>query len=78
MKGIILTGGADTGTHESLIQTSTFIEAIETRQGLKVACLEEITYRMGHIDAAQILKLAQPMINNGYGQYLVNLVKRDV
>lgn len=68
----------DTGTHESLIQASTFIEAIENRQGLKVACLEEIAYRMGHIDAAQILKLAQPMINNGYGQYLVNMVKRDV
>ncbi|MFA5181416.1 MAG: glucose-1-phosphate thymidylyltransferase RfbA [Syntrophales bacterium] len=67
----------DTGTHESLIQASTFIEAIENRQGLKVACLEEIAYRMGHIDAAQILKLAQPMINNSYGQYLVNLVKRD-
>jgi glucose-1-phosphate thymidylyltransferase len=67
----------DTGTHESLTQASTFIEAIENRQGLKVACLEEISYRMGHIDAAQILKLAQPMINNSYGQYLVNMVKRD-
>ena len=67
----------DTGTHESLIQASTFIEAIENRQGLKVACLEEIAYRMGYIDATQILKLAQPMINNGYGQYLVNLVKRE-
>jgi len=68
----------DTGTHESLTQASTFIEAIENRQGLKVACLEEIAYRMGHIDATQILKLAQPMINNSYGQYLVNMVKRDV
>ncbi|HAJ26730.1 MAG TPA: glucose-1-phosphate thymidylyltransferase [Syntrophus sp. (in: bacteria)] len=68
----------DTGTHESLTQASTFIEAIENRQGLKVACLEEISYRMGHIDAAQILKLAQPMINNSYGQYLINMVKRDV
>ena len=67
----------DTGTHESLIQASTFIEAIENRQGLKVACLEEIAHRMGYIDAEQILKLAQPMINNGYGQYLVNLVKRE-
>ena len=67
----------DTGTHESLIQASTFIEAIENRQGLKVACLEEIAYRMGYIDAAQILKLAQPMISNGYGQYLVNLIKRE-
>jgi glucose-1-phosphate thymidylyltransferase len=60
-----------------LIQASTFIEAIADRQGLKVACLKEIAYRMGYIDAAQILKLAQPMINNGYGQYLVNLIKRD-
>jgi glucose-1-phosphate thymidylyltransferase len=68
----------DTGTHESLTQASAFIEAIENRQGLKVACPEEIAYRMGHIDAAQILRLAQPMINNSYGQYLVNMVKRDV
>jgi glucose-1-phosphate thymidylyltransferase len=67
----------DTGTHESLTQASAFIEAIENRQGLKVACPEEIAYRMGHIDAAQILRLAQPMINNSYGQYLVNMVKRD-
>ena len=67
----------DTGTHDSLIQASTFIEAIENRQGLKVACLEEIAYRMGYINTEQILKLAQPMINNGYGQYLVNLIKRE-
>ena len=67
----------DTGTHESLNQASIFIETIENRQGLKVACVEEIAWRMGYIDAEQVLKLAQPMVNNGYGQYLVNLIKRD-
>ena len=66
----------DTGTHESLIQASTFIEAIENRQGLKVACLEEIAFRMGYINADQVIKLAQPMVTNGYGQYLINLVAR--
>ena len=64
----------DTGTHESLIQASTFIEAIENRQGLKVACLEEIAYRMGFIDADAVLELAHPMAKNGYGHYLINLV----
>lgn len=67
----------DTGTHDSLIQASTFIEAIENRQGLKVACAEEIAWRMGYINSEQVLELAQPMVNNGYGQYLVNMVKRD-
>jgi glucose-1-phosphate thymidylyltransferase len=65
----------DTGTHESLLQASTFIETIESRQGLKVACVEEIAWRMGYIHSEQVLKLAQPMINNGYGQYLITLVK---
>ncbi len=67
----------DTGTHESLIQASTFIEAIENRQGLKVACPEEIAFRMGYIDAEQVLKLAQPMSNNGYGRYLMELIARE-
>jgi glucose-1-phosphate thymidylyltransferase len=67
----------DTGTHESLNQASFFIETIENRQGLKVACLEEVAYRMGFISAEQVLKLAQPMVNNGYGQYLINLIKRE-
>jgi glucose-1-phosphate thymidylyltransferase len=64
----------DTGTHESLNQAANFIETIESRQGLKVACLEEVAYRMGYIDGSQVCKLAQPMINNGYGQYLVNMI----
>jgi glucose-1-phosphate thymidylyltransferase len=67
----------DTGTHESLNQASVFIETIENRQGLKVACVEEIAWRMGYIDSEQVLKLAQPMAKNGYGQYLINLIKRE-
>ncbi len=65
----------DTGTHETLIQASTFIEAIESRQGLKVACIEEIAYRKGYIDAAQLEKLAQPLLKNNYGKYLADLLK---
>ena len=63
----------DTGTHESLLEASTFIETIEKRQNLKVACLEEIAYRMGYIDKEQLLALAQPLKKNQYGQYLLNL-----
>ena len=63
----------DTGTHDSLAEASTFIEVIEKRQGLKIACLEEIAYKRGWIDKAQLRKLAQPMIKNGYGQYLLQL-----
>ncbi len=63
----------DTGTHDSLSEASTFIEVIEKRQGLKVACLEEIAYKQGWIDAAQLRRLAQPMAKNAYGQYLLRL-----
>ena len=63
----------DTGTHESLLEASTFIETIEKRQNLKVACLEEIAYRMGYIDKEKLLALAQPLKKNQYGQYLLNL-----
>ena len=63
----------DTGTHDSLAEASTFIEVIEKRQGLKVACLEEIAFKRGWIDAAQLRQLAQPMLKNGYGQYLMQL-----
>jgi glucose-1-phosphate thymidylyltransferase len=64
----------DTGTHESLLEASTFIETIEKRQGLKVACIEEVAYRMGYIDAARLRSLADPLRKNGYGKYLIQLV----
>ncbi len=63
----------DTGTHESLSQASTFIEVIENRQGLKIACLEEIAFRQGWISAEKVRELAQPMIRNQYGQYLLRV-----
>jgi glucose-1-phosphate thymidylyltransferase len=69
------TAWLDTGTHESLLQAATFIEAIEQRQGLKVACIEEIAYRMKYINAAQLEQLAQPMRNNNYGAYLLDLLQ---
>ena len=65
----------DTGTHDSLMEAGQFIETIEKRQGLKVACLEEIAYNMKYIDKAQLIKLAQPLKKNGYGQYLLKLTK---
>ena len=65
----------DTGTHDSLMQAGQFIETIEKRQGLKVACLEEIAYRMKYINAEQVRKLAEPLKKNGYGQYLLNMIK---
>jgi len=65
----------DTGTHDSLMEAGQFIETIEKRQGLKVACLEEIAYRMKYINAEQVRKLAEPLKKNGYGQYLLNLIK---
>lgn len=64
----------DTGTHESLLEASMFIETIEKRQNLKVACLEEVAYRMGYITKEQVIALAQPLKKNQYGQYLLRLV----
>ena len=68
----------DTGTHESLLEAAHFIETIERRQGLKIACPEEIAYRMGYIDAAQLERLAQPMKKNSYGEYLLGILKDRV
>jgi glucose-1-phosphate thymidylyltransferase len=67
----------DTGTHEALLQASTFIHTIEERQGLMVACVEEIAYRMGYITAADVLRIARPMKNNSYGQYLLRLIESE-
>ena len=68
----------DTGTHESLLEASNFIQTIENRQGLKVACIEEIAYEMGYISKAQLLKLAQPLLKNQYGQYLLRRANEGV
>lgn len=65
----------DTGTHKSLMQASNFISTIEQRQGLKVACIEEIAYRNGYINAEQLYELAKPLAKNQYGEYLLNLLK---
>jgi glucose-1-phosphate thymidylyltransferase len=65
----------DTGTHESLLEASNFIATIENRQGLKVACPEEVAFHQGFIDAAQMEKLAQPLLKSGYGQYLMKLLR---
>jgi glucose-1-phosphate thymidylyltransferase len=65
----------DTGTHESLLEAAQYIETIERRQGLKIACPEEIAFRQGYIDAAQVERLGQAMARNGYGQYLLALLR---
>ena len=65
----------DTGTHDSLMEAGQFVETIEKRQGLKVACLEEIAFRMNYISSNQLMILAEPLKKNGYGQYLLKLAK---
>ena len=65
----------DTGTHESLLQASEFVRTIEERQGLKIACIEEIAFNMGYIDDRQLSQLAQPLLKSGYGTYLMGLIK---
>ncbi|MAW61618.1 MAG: glucose-1-phosphate thymidylyltransferase [Planctomycetes bacterium] len=67
----------DTGTHDSLLEASSFVQTVEKRQGMKIACPEEIAWRMGFIDDAQLAQLAEPLLKNGYGQYLQALLARD-
>ena len=71
------TAWLDTGTHNSLLDAGVFVRIIEERQGLKVACVEEIAWRMGFIDAAQLARLAQPLVKSGYGEYLLRLLRDE-
>jgi glucose-1-phosphate thymidylyltransferase len=68
----------DTGTHESLLQASNYIYTIEERQGLKVSCIEEIAYKRGYIDREQLVRLAEPLLKNQYGQYLMNIAEEKI
>jgi glucose-1-phosphate thymidylyltransferase len=67
------TAWLDTGTHHSLLQASVFVETIEQRQGLKIACIEEVAFRMGYIEADRLAEIGQTMAKNAYGQYLLKL-----
>ena len=68
----------DTGTHQSMLQASNFVESIEERQGLKVACLEEIAFRKGYISKEQLAELAKPLLKNQYGQYLMKIMNERI
>ena len=70
------TAWLDTGTFASLMQAGQFVQVIEERQGLKIGCIEEIAFRSGFIDATQLEKVATPLLKSGYGQYLLNLIKK--
>jgi glucose-1-phosphate thymidylyltransferase len=69
------TAWLDTGTFDSLIQASQFVQVIEQRQGIKIACIEEIAYRKGFITKEQVLKIAEPLMKSGYGEYLMNVIR---
>ena len=71
------TAWLDTGTFPSLMQAGQFVQVIEERQGLRIGCIEEVAYKMGYIDEAQLTKLAEPLLKSGYGQYLLSLLKKD-
>jgi glucose-1-phosphate thymidylyltransferase len=71
------TAWLDTGTFDSLMQATQFVQVIEQRQGIKIACIEEIAWRKGFIDSVQLEKIAQPLLKSGYGQYLINLLQQD-
>ena len=68
----------DTGTHESLLSAATFVQTIQARQGLKISCIEEIAYRMGYIDAEQVMRLAEPLAKNEYGDYLTRVINDSI
>ena len=68
----------DTGTHESLLQAASYVETIQERQGLKICCPEEIAYQLGYITREELLKLAEPLLKNEYGQYLMHIIERDI
>ena len=78
--GILDRGTAwlDTGTHQSLMQASQFVQVIEERQGLKIGCLEEIAYRKGYISKEQLKQLAEPLLKSGYGDYLMEMVNEEL
>ena len=71
------TAWLDTGQHEHLLDAASFVRIVEQRQGLKIACPEEVAYQMGYIDAAQLKQLAEPLIKSGYGQYLLQVIEQD-
>lgn len=71
------TAWLDTGTFSSLLHASQFVQVIEERQGLKIGCVEEVAYRMGFIDGEKLQEIAKPLVNSGYGNYLIGLLKND-